>query len=348
MADPLRVVLYLNQFFAGIGGEGSADAAPQIHEGTPGVALALQKELGEGAELVATVFCGDNTMTVGDVAGQAIVDLIRSYEPDVVVAGPAFGAGRYGLACGLVCQQVQKLIGVPAITAMFKENPAVEMYRSNTIIVPTAQTAKGMAEALKPLAQLALKLGSGANVGTPEEDGYFSRGQRRNEFTNQRASTRAIEMLLRKLNGQAFTTEWPVPVYETVAPPSPLDSSEPVRLAIITTSGLVPSGNPDGLQSAWETKWFRYDINGVETLSPEGYETIHGGYDTTVANENPNRIVPIDALRELERAGKIELYSTLYATTGNMGSITEMRRIGSEIAAELASEGIDGVLVGAT
>ena len=348
MSDPLRVVLYLNQFFAGVGGEDCADTGPQAHEGAPGVALALQREMGDAAKVVATVFCGDSTMATGAGAGQAIVDLIRPYKPDVVVAGPAFGAGRYGLACGLVCAKVQEQLGVPGVTAMFEENPAVEMYRAKAIIVPTHQTAKGMEDALSRLARFALKLGQGETLGVPEEDGYFPQGYRRNEFVDQRASTRAVEMLLRKLKGQPFRTEWPVPRYEVVDPPTPLSKSDPIHLAMITTSGLVPSGNPDGLPSAWATQWFKYDIKGVVALTAEGYETIHGGYDTTLANENPNRIVPIDALRDLEEAGKIELHPQLYATTGNMGSIADMRRMGREIASELSSAGVDAVLVGAT
>ncbi|MDA1468369.1 glycine/betaine/sarcosine/D-proline family reductase selenoprotein B [Brachyspira hyodysenteriae] len=33
--------------------------------------------------------------------------MIKSFSPDLVIAGPAFNAGRYGTACGTVAKMVQ-------------------------------------------------------------------------------------------------------------------------------------------------------------------------------------------------------------------------------------------------
>ncbi len=346
---PIRVVLYVNQFFAGLGGEDKAEVSPQILDSVPGVAAALSNELGDSAQVVATVLCGDNYMAVNEErAASEVVDLIEPYRPDVVVAGPAFGAGRYGLACGHVCAAVADSLGVPAVTGMFEENPAVALYRGEAIIVPTAKTARGMREALPRMAELALKLARREKLASPEQDGYLAQGYRRNERSEKRGSTRAIEMLLSKIKGDRIITEWPVPQYDPVSPLAPLEKADHIRVAMITTSGLVPAGNPDRVPSAWATEWFRYDLTGVTDLTPEAFETIHGGYDTTAANADPDRIVPIDAFRELEQEGKIELYPQLYATTGNMGSISDMKRMGRELAEELSTAGIDAVIVGAT
>ena len=56
----LRVVHYLNQFFGQIGGEEKATTGFMVKEGPVGPGLALQKELGDRAEIVATVICGDD------------------------------------------------------------------------------------------------------------------------------------------------------------------------------------------------------------------------------------------------------------------------------------------------
>jgi glycine reductase len=56
----LRVVHYINNFFAGIGGEEKADIAPEVRDGVVGPGLALDKAFGEEAEVVATVICGDS------------------------------------------------------------------------------------------------------------------------------------------------------------------------------------------------------------------------------------------------------------------------------------------------
>jgi len=41
----------------------------------------------------------------------------------LVIAGPAFNAGRYGTACGAICAAVQQELKIPAVTAMFPEIP---------------------------------------------------------------------------------------------------------------------------------------------------------------------------------------------------------------------------------
>ena len=60
MADKIRVVHYLNQFFAQFGGEEIADIAPGFKDGPIGPGRALQQALGQEGEVVATCFCGDN------------------------------------------------------------------------------------------------------------------------------------------------------------------------------------------------------------------------------------------------------------------------------------------------
>ena len=55
-----RIVHYINNFFAGLGGEEKADARPEKRAGVVGPGIALQQQLGEGYQIVATVICGDN------------------------------------------------------------------------------------------------------------------------------------------------------------------------------------------------------------------------------------------------------------------------------------------------
>ena len=55
-----RIVHYLNQFYGQIGGEEFADQEPILREGIVGPGTGLQAVLGEKAEIVATIICGDN------------------------------------------------------------------------------------------------------------------------------------------------------------------------------------------------------------------------------------------------------------------------------------------------
>jgi glycine reductase len=294
------------------------------------------------------VFCGDGYMaTHAEQAAAEVAELIRGAAPDVVVAGPSFGSGRYGLACGAVCVAVQER-GLPAVAGMYEESPGAEGFRGRVTIVPTRETAAGMGQALPALARLALKLGRGEELASPEEDGYLARGYRENAFVAETGASRAVGLLLQKLRGEPYATEWPLPSYDRVRPPAPVGTGGRVRLALVSEGGVVPKGNPDRIPSGWSTTWAKYDVSQLDDLSSERFESIHGGFDTTVGNEDPDRLIPLDVLRELEREGRIEVHPYLYSTVGNMGSITEMRRLGKEIAAELRSAGVEAVIVGAT
>ena len=79
------------------------------------------------------------------------------------------------------------------------------------------------------------------------------------------------------------------------------------------------------------------------------HDAVHGGYDNTAALQDPNRVVPLDALRELERAGVIgKLLDDVFVTVGNIGSLNAMKRIGAEIAATLVQRGVQAVVLPAT
>ena len=57
----LRVVQYINQFFAQIGGEEMADISlPELREGPVGPGLAFNAAWGDEAEVVNTIVCGDS------------------------------------------------------------------------------------------------------------------------------------------------------------------------------------------------------------------------------------------------------------------------------------------------
>ena len=67
--EKIRVVHYLNQFFAQIGGEDKADVGLGFKDGPVGPGRALQQALGDNGEIVATVYCGDNYFAEHQEAG---------------------------------------------------------------------------------------------------------------------------------------------------------------------------------------------------------------------------------------------------------------------------------------
>jgi glycine reductase complex component B subunit gamma len=345
----LRVVHYLNQFFAGIGAEDKADTPPGRREGALGPGRLLQQALGERARVVATVYCGDNHVSENAQALGDILDLIADARPDIVITGPAFSAGRYGVACGDVATRVRERLGVVAVTGMHPDNAAAELYRTKVHVVTASKTAAGMADALAAMARVALKLAGGEALRSAADEGYLPTGRRVFEDASRTASERAIDMLLRKWRGERYTTEWAVPRYARVTPASPLRDPSKATIALVTTGGLVPRGNPDRLESGYATKWLRYSIKGLDELTPDRWQSVHGGFDTTLINLDPHRVVPLDAARELEREGVIgRLFDELLVTTGNTSVIPDIRRFAREMTQELRAGGVEGVILTST
>ena len=117
MAEPYRVVHFLNQFFAGIGAEEQANTPVQVSEGPVGPGRALRQALGDEGLVVATVTSGDNYFNEElESALASVRAALREHRPDVVVAGPAFNAGRYGLACGEIGKLAESR-GIRAVAA---------------------------------------------------------------------------------------------------------------------------------------------------------------------------------------------------------------------------------------
>jgi len=350
MDRKLRVVHYLNQFFGQIGGEEKADTKPLKRDGSVGPGVLFQQMLGQDAEIVGTIICGDNYFNENvETAKEAVLELIKGYLPDLLLAGPAFNAGRYGTACGAICDEAHRRLGIPAVTGMFPENPGVELYKKSIYIIETKSSSMGMKDAVQKMTTLATKLTKGESIGSPAEEGYIAKGIRRNYFAKQRGATRAVDMLLRKIEGAPFTTEYPMPVFDRVEPLPPVEKLSGVTLALITSGGIVPKGNPDRVESSGASRYGKYDIGGVEALGPETFESNHGGYDPTHANQDPHRVLPLDVVRDLEREGAVgKLYPYFYATVGNGTSVANARKFAREIAKDLLKDGVRAAIISST
>ena len=155
-------------------------------------------------------------------------------------------------------------------------------------------------------------------------------------------------MLLARLNGKEFKTELPMPVFDQVAIAPAIKDLSKATIALVTSGGIVPVGNPDRIQSASAQKWGKYDISALDRLGAD-YCTIHGGYDPVYANAMPDRVVPLDILKEYEKEGRIgKVHELFYTTTGTGTSVGNSIKFGKEIGAELLAAGVDGVILTST
>ncbi|SDG01284.1 glycine reductase [Facklamia miroungae] len=342
-----RIVHYINQFYAGIGGEEKADTKPFKQEGVVGPGVGINGAIAENGEIVGTVVCGDSYFNENPEAIKEVLEMIKSFDPELVIAGPAFNAGRYGVAAGAVATAVMQELNIPAVAGMYEENPGVDMYKKVPYIVKTGNSAATMRKAIPAIANVVNKILTEQEL-DPTTDEYFER-HRKNFTTEERGSKRAVNMLVKKLAGDEFTSEFPMPDFDNVEPGKAIKDLSKAKIAIVTSGGIVPFGNPDHIESSSASKYGRYDITGVQDLKEGEYETAHGGHDPVYANQDADRVIPVDVLREKERNGEIgELHNFYYSTVGNGTAVASSKAYAAEIAKDLHEHNVDAVILTST
>ena len=341
-----RIVHYMNQFFAGLGGEESAGMSPVAVEGAVGPGKLLQTLLGQDGDVVRTVYCGDNHFSENEKEATArVLILVKEAKPDLLCAGPAFGSGRYGLACAAICRAVGNELGIPILTAMSPSNPGSDTIRREIPVISTSESSGDMRNALECSTKLLVRVMSGETVTPGREEGLI-RGGRWNTRVSKNAAERAADLLLAKLAGGTMETEIPLPAFEEVSAAPGIRDLGHAKVALVTTGGLVPRGNPDGIKSYLSTHFGAYNLESKEHLTADEFESVHGGFFTAAVNEDPNRLIPVDVLREVVREGGLGgLHERFYSTTGNGTPIDTAATMARDIATSLEEDGVDGVIL---
>ncbi len=346
----MRIVHYLNQFFGGLGGEEKAGVGLAARQEAVGPGKLLEQLLGGEAQVVLTLVCGDNYAVENQQAMlAAAVEKIRAAKPDLFIAGPCFQAGRYGMAAGALCVAVQSQLNIPVVTGMAGENPGADLYREFLYIIDSGDNAAKMRDALAAMARLAKKLMTRESIGSPREEGYLPRGLIRDQFAEETAAVRLVDMLMAKVREQPFESEM-LPATFAPTPRAPgVRNLSKAKLMLITDGGLVPKGNPDKIQGSAATRWGAYNIDGCDHLEGENYEISHGGYDAQFVRQDPDRLVPLDVMRELEREGVIgKLHDAFISTSGLSNPLSNTRRMGKEMAQRAKELGIDAIILTST
>ena len=84
-------------------------------------------------------------------------------------------------------------------------------------------------------------------------------------------------------------------------------------------------------------------------LTSDKWETAHGGYDPVYANEDPDRVLPVDVLRDMEKEGRIgKLYHYFYTTVGNGTAVASAKAFAEEYAKKMKDDGVDCVIMTST
>ena len=295
---PLPQSLFRRHRRRGRGGPRRGDARSPLGPGK-----LLQQLCAGQADVVGTVVCGDGYFGEHE---EAVVERVQHYvrrqAADAFIAGPAFGSGRYGAGLRAAVLEVERL-GIPAVTGLHAENPGGEVFLPQHIFaVDTAASAAGMQPALQRMTALALKRARGQPLGSAAQEGFLPRDVRRTVDTGVPAATRAVNLALRKWKGEPYVSEITVETFEPVLPPPPVASREhPVCLGHRVRPGAQGQPRPAACRRGQPLA--AYSIGGMPRLTPGDWEIVHGGYDNTAALLDPNRVVPLDAMRALQRGG---------------------------------------------
>ena len=346
----MRVAHYLNQFFGGVGAEEHAGKGLEIRDGAVGPGRLLEQLLGGESRVVLTFICGDNfAVEHQDEITAAVLEKLKITGVELFIAGPCFDAGRYGMAAGALCRAVQTELKIPAVSAMSEENPGVDLHRDALYIIDSGTSTARMRDVLGKMATLSQKLIAKDPIGLPAEEGYWRRGWLRDQLVEKNAATRLVDMLLAKMNGEPFESEMPATAFAPVPMPAAIHDLSKAKVMLITDGGLVPKGNPDRIEGTAATRWGSYSIAGRDDLNGAEYEVSHGGYDTRFVQQDPDRLVPLDAMREMEKSGVIgKLHDEFISTCGRSNPLSNTRRLGREIADKIKKDGVDAVILTST
>ncbi|MGH3721587.1 MAG: glycine/betaine/sarcosine/D-proline family reductase selenoprotein B, partial [Pseudonocardiaceae bacterium] len=167
----MRIVHYVNQFYAGLGGEEAAGIGPRVLEGKvgPGRLLSqllnaqlLSAEHQDEYQIVATIVCGDDYAASHAAVAEELLGMARAAGAELLVAGPAFGSGRYGLACARLVAAAHAG-GLPALATMHPDNPGISDAGAAPVVAAGA-TSRQMRPTLQTVAAAIAKLATGATL----------------------------------------------------------------------------------------------------------------------------------------------------------------------------------------
>ena len=124
-----------------------------------------------------------------------------------------------------------------------------------------------------------------------------------------------------------------------------------IKIALAASGGIVPKRVCPGIgiESSSASKYGQYDIEGVMDLTEETYETAHGGYDPVYANQDADRVLPVDIVEEFIKEGKIgSLHKYFYTTVGNGTAVANASKFAKEIGQKLVDDHVDAVILTST
>ena len=261
----------------------------------------------------------------------------------MLVCGPSFGSGRYGYACGLLAREAVQARHSRGLWHGSREPGCRRGGGRRLRRADDARTWPGCARRFRRSRRSPLRLGAGEELGPPEVEGYLPRGLRRNERAGATGAAGRSTFCSPSSRGHPHRGRRDLRPRPAAAARR-VDGRDEARAR--HRGRLRPAGKSGRLAD--------------DSRGPRGCGTrsatsaIARGRPLRIGSRrlrrrrppiaDPNRLVPLDAARALEREGRIgAIHDAFYTTTGNGTPVAVSTKFGQEIADELKEAGVEAV-----
>ena len=137
----------------------------------------------------------------------------------------------------------------------------------------------------------------------------------------------------------ALNTRWPS---STGFPCRPHQGHEEATIALVSSGGIVPKGNPDHIPSRVFRRNHGRLIFEAGRPDPGDLRVVHGGYDQGLGLRRPDVVLPVDVMRETASA---RAFSPSFTTTStrrpDWNGRGPRRAFRPGIGAQLKEAGVD-------
>ncbi len=266
----MKVVHYLNQFFAGLGAEEAAGQSPSGSRARPARAGAR----GLGLEI------GDARVRrrpLRRARGGALAQLCVARRG--AARRPRLRALVRLRALRLRVRDARARGRTSAVTRSVcgdgPREPRGDRGRRRGVHRPDEPERRRDARGAPVMAALAARLAAGEELGTPEDEGYLPRGLRRNERPSRTGAERAIDLLLAKLARR--DADRGRGGFDSRAAACTGRRRHAGEARARHRGRLRAAGKPGRAADDPRGAWLRYPIAGERTLRRGAYESVHGG-----------------------------------------------------------------------
>lgn len=173
----MKVLMIFDQTQAGLGGKESTDLPLGGKMMAIGSCNMFERQVKDaGGKIVGTLYCGNKTfMDNPDLVSKKFAAMAKKIKPDVVICGPCFNYGEYGIMAAHTAQVINEHTDIPSFAIMSQEcEKAINDYKNKVHILKMPKKGgTGLNQALSNMVTFAKMLVEKQDVSAfVKEHGY--------------------------------------------------------------------------------------------------------------------------------------------------------------------------------